>query len=171
MNKALSTVLKSWLVCTALAASALALALPTPTPKDIETAVSQGQLTQAESMLREVIAAKPQSAKAHYELGQVLMRANRPSDAHAELQRAQAIDPSLKFASSDQQFKDLLERTQAPRSAPPTATVQAEPAAPAPSGNGFSMTIVWIGLAAMAAIAYLMRMNLSLIHISEPTRH
>ena len=51
MAQSLSKLLKTWLVCTALAASALAMALPTP--KDIEAAVSQGQLTQAETLLRQ----------------------------------------------------------------------------------------------------------------------
>jgi hypothetical protein len=157
MIKPLSTVLKSLLLCAALAASALALALPTP--KDIETAVSQGHITQAESMLREVIAAKPQSAKAHYELAQVLLRENRTSEAHTELKQAQAIDPSLKFASSDKHFQDLLERTQAPTPAPHPASVQALPPATAPSGNGFSLTYVWIGIAALGVIALLIRMN------------
>lgn len=155
MIKPLSTLLKSLLVCTALAASALALALPAP--KDIETAVSQGHLTQAESMLREVIAAKPQSAKAHYELGQVLLRENRAPEAQAELKQAQSIDPSLKFASSDKQFNELLERTQA--KAQPAHAVSVQTAPQAPAGNGFSLTYVWIGIAALAVIALLIRMN------------
>lgn len=120
MRHALSTLLKSWLACTALVFAGLALALPTP--KDIELAVSQGQLTQAESMLREVIAAKPQSAKAQYELGQVLLRQNRLPEAKAALQQARSLDPSLKFASSDKQFQDLMDRTQA----------KAKPARPKP---------------------------------------
>lgn len=157
MIKPLSTVLKSLLLCAALATSALALALPAP--KDIETAVSQGQLTQAEAMLREVIAAKPQSAKAHYELGQVLLRENRASEAHAELKQAQSIDPSLKFASDEKQFQDLLARTQVHAPVPQPTKVQAAPTAPAQSGNGFSLTWVWIGVAALGVVALLIRMN------------
>ena len=38
------------------------LALALPSPKDIESAVNAGNLSQAESMLREVIQEKPQSA-------------------------------------------------------------------------------------------------------------
>ena len=158
MTPTLSHVLKSLLVTATLAASALALALPAP--KDIESAVAQGHLTQAESMLREVIDAKPQSAKAHYELGQVLLRENRLAEAHAELNRAQAIDPSLKFASSDQQFKTLLERSQAPAAATHgTVVAPAPPLATVSSGNGFSLTYVWIGIAALGVVALLIRMN------------
>ena len=158
MTPTLSHVLKSLLVTASVLASALALALPAP--KDIENAVAQGHLTQAESMLREVIDAKPQSAKAHYELAQVLLRENRTAQAHTELKQAQAIDPSLKFAGSDKQFEALLERTQA--SATPshgTAVVQAAPPAPVSSGNGFSLTYVWIGIAALGVVALLIRIN------------
>lgn len=157
MAQSLSKLLKTWLVCTALAASALAMALPTP--KDIEAAVSQGQLTQAETLLREVIAAKPQSAKAHYQLAQVLLGQNRLADARAELSQARSIDPSLKFASSDKHFQDLMERTQAKAAAPQSASVQASPPAAEPSERGFSMTAVWIGMAGIALLALLMRMN------------
>ena len=157
MTPTLSQVLKSLLATAAIAVSALALALPAP--KDIESAVAQGHLTQAESMLREVIDAKPQSAKAHYELGQVLLRENRLAEAHTELNRAQAIDPSLKFASSDQQFKTLLERSQAPAAPAHNAAVAAATPAPVPSGNGFSLTYVWIGIAALGVVALLIRMN------------
>ena len=157
MTPTLSHVLKSMLVSASLVASTLALALPAP--KDIEAAVSQGHLTQAESMLREVIAAKPQSAKAHYELGQVLLRENRPAEARAELNQAQSIDPSLKFASSDQHFKTLLERTQNPSLPAHTPAVQATPQPGAPAGNGFSLSYVWAGMAALGVIALLIRMN------------
>ena len=50
------------------------VALALPSPKDIEAAVNAGHNAQAEAMLREVIQEKSQSAKAHYELGQVLAR-------------------------------------------------------------------------------------------------
>ncbi|NBU17998.1 MAG: tetratricopeptide repeat protein [Betaproteobacteria bacterium] len=53
------------------------MALALPSPKDIETEIQAGNFAKAESMLREVIAEKPQSAKAHYELGQVLARQER----------------------------------------------------------------------------------------------
>jgi len=76
------------------------LALALPSPKDIESAVNAGNLSQAESMLRDVIQEKPQSAKAHYELGQVLARQARFADAQQAMSKAKAIDPSLKFATS-----------------------------------------------------------------------
>ena len=65
----LSSVLKTFVVAIFVWGASFALALPTP--KDIEAAVAAGQYAQAETMLRDVLQDKPQSAKAHYELGQV----------------------------------------------------------------------------------------------------
>ncbi|MBL8472209.1 MAG: tetratricopeptide repeat protein [Rhodocyclaceae bacterium] len=87
-------------------ASTLAFALPTP--QDIRTAVEAGNYAQAETQLREVLREKPASAKAHYELGQVLARSGRRIEARAELLEAQRLDPSLKFASNPQHFRELL---------------------------------------------------------------
>ena len=88
--------------------SSLALALPAP--KDIESAVNSGQLTRAEEMLKEVIREKPNSAKAHYELGQVLARAGRNFEAREALQKAQSLDPTLKFARDPAHFNEILNR-------------------------------------------------------------
>ena len=59
------------LFISAVLTGAATLALALPTPKDIDASVTSGNFHQAEVMLKEVIEAKPQSAKAHYELGQV----------------------------------------------------------------------------------------------------
>lgn len=153
-----SKAMKSMVLCTALATSALAWALPSP--KDIETAVSQGHLQQAESMLREVIEAKPQSAKAHYELGQVLLREHRAKEAHTELLSAKAMDPSLKFATNPQQFEAILAQAgalPAQSSTAGQASTSISPKAGATSDSGFSLSYVWIGVAALIAIAVLLR--------------
>ncbi len=161
MIQAIPNALKSLLLVAALATASLAFALPTP--KDIETAVNQGHVAQAESMLREVIAAKPQSPKAHYELGQVLLREHRNAEAHAELLQARTIDPSLKFASSAQQFNELLDRSAAAAHPPTSATapqVTAKPPGMAgQTGLGFDLSYVWIGIAALGVIGLLIRMN------------
>jgi len=86
----------------ALTLSVMAWALPAP--KDIEAAVNAGQFSKAESLLREVILAKPQSAKAHYELGEVLARESHYQEALQELDQSKALDPTLKFASDPQKF-------------------------------------------------------------------
>ena len=140
--------------------SALALALPSP--KDIETAVNAGQLTQAEAMLREVIRDKPASAKAHYELGQVLTRGGRNIEAGDALRDAQRLDPTLKFARDPQHFRDLLNKTSgaALSSAPTRVTeqpVQAPVHSQAPASPAFPWTMVLFGGAAAVAVWFFMR--------------
>jgi hypothetical protein len=144
-------------------------ALALPSPKDIEAAVGAGQLPQAETMLREVLQAKPQSAKAHYELGQVLARQGKYFEAQQALDQAKTIDPKLKFATSPEAFAKTYDTVLAqvrgapsPASAkadvaPPAAPVaQAAPASPAPSG-GFNLMYVWIAAAGLVVLGLVLR--------------
>jgi hypothetical protein len=144
-------------------------ALALPSPKDIEAAVGAGQLPQAETMLREVLQAKPQSAKAHYELGQVLARQGKYFEAQQALDQAKTIDPTLKFATSPEAFAKTYDTVLAqvrgapsPASAkadvaPPAAPVaQAAPASPAPSG-GFNLMYVWIAAAGLVVLGLVLR--------------
>jgi hypothetical protein len=150
------------LLLTLAAAAALAL----PSPKDIDAAVSAGHLSQAESMLREVIQEKPNSAKAQYELGQVLARQAHYSDSLAALSQAKAIDPSLKFAASPEKFNEVFNKvgqqaksvtgSQAASalSQPQRAQASPAPAAPEPS---FPMSYVWMGIAGLVVLALVLR--------------
>ncbi len=154
--------LKPVLMGLLLTVSALAMALPTP--KDIEAAVREGHMAQAESMLREVIQEKPQSAKAHYELGQVLAREARYPEALTELKQAKTIDPTLKFAGSDAQFNSVFDKVSAAatpavtHSAPAHTSVQAAPAPQAPATSGSSsMSYIWIAIALVVVVAWLAR--------------
>ena len=152
--------------------SSLASALPAP--KDIEAAVAAGQLSRAEEMLKEVIREKPSSAKAHYELGQVLARAGRNFEAREALEKAQSLDPTLKFARDPQHFNDLLKRIpggtasltggsgavlSSPRSdVAPRAAPMREPVAPSiPWGymlvGGGALAAVWMIMRRRAAPA------------------
>lgn len=157
-----------FLVLSALTLAA-AVAFALPAPKDIEQAVQAGNYTQAETLLREVLREKPDSAKAHYELGQVLARQSRPSEAHAALVRAKEIDPALKFTNQPEKFKDLLERTsgsagtvssgvQAKPMAQMPASSASSAAAPASAGTGGSipLTYIWIALIGVGIIGVLM---------------
>ena len=144
------------------------VALALPSPKDIEAAVNAGHNAQAEAMLREVIQEKPQSAKAHYELGQVLAREARYGEAQTELKKAKDLDPSLKFAASPEKFNDTLDKvsrlvsgnaTQVAPSATSVTTAPPAPhvaAAPAESG-GFSLTYVWLGIGALVVLGLMLR--------------
>lgn len=138
-------------------ASTLALALPAP--KEIEAAVQAGQLQKAETLLHEVIREKPGSAKAHYELGQVLAREGRNGEARQELLNAQRLDPALKFASDPQKFHDLLARIPSATAAPvaqhaqPMVPVAALPTA----GGGFPWGYLALAGVFIAGVAFFMR--------------
>ncbi len=135
------------LVLTASVAFAL------PSPKDISAAVNSGHLTQAESMLHEVIQEKPASARAHYELGQVLAREGRQIEASQELLEAQRLDPSLKFASNPQAFHSLVAKTSSTLTQmAPVQVPAAQAATPSPDfpwiyivlGGGALLIVVWL---------------------------
>lgn len=153
-----------------LCLSSWALALPSP--KDIEASVQAGQLDRAESQLREVLREKPSSARAHYELSQVLAREGRYVEAEQALRQAQQLDPSLKFASSPQRFTDLLNKLEARnRSAPasagaltstaPAVSAASEAATPRQSPAQPTPGLPWgwllLGGAALAGFALWMR--------------
>jgi len=151
------------LFISAVLTGAATLALALPTPKDIDAAVTSGNLHQAEVMLKEVIEAKPQSAKAHYELGQVLAREARYSEAQIALNKAKEIDPSLKFAKDAPKFNEtqefvtrkLNEVTTSKQTNATTATAAA--ATPAPAESHFPLSYVWIGIGGLALLALLLR--------------
>ena len=163
----LSRLLKSVVAGALVLSATLALALPTP--KDIEAAVAAGQYTQAESMLREVLQDKPQSAKAHYELGQVLAHAHRYKEAQTELQKAKDIDPSLKFATSPDKFNTVLAKVSDLAAAPTSSVVMEPSVAPgthaaakvapesAASGSSSSLTYVWLAIAGLVVLGLWLR--------------
>ena len=151
----------SALLLTLLCTWALAL----PSPKDITAAVEAGDLPHAESMLQEVLQAKPDSAKAHYELGEVLARAKRYDEALAQLNKARAIDPTLKFASSTEKFQQTLDKVSAAAAqskavqqtqTQSAAIAQAAPAA-APAEVSFPTGYVVGGLILLVLLIVLIR--------------
>ena len=142
------------------------LAHALPSPKDIDAAVSAGKLEQAESMLREVISEKPQSAKAQYELGQVLARQARYTDAQIALNKAKELDPSLKFTNSPQKFSETLE-TVARKVNDSKGSQQMNSSAPVAHSNSaatvsgsdkhFPLSYIWIGIGGLVILALVLR--------------
>ena len=168
MNHSFHTRMQRMLLALTLALAA-GWALALPSPKEIEAAVGAGQLPQAETMLREVLQAKPQSAKAHYELGQVLARQGKYFEAQQALDQAKTIDPTLKFATSPEAFAKTYNTVLAQvRGAPSAASAKAAvatpaapvaspaPASPAPSG-GFNLMYVWMGAAGLVVLGLILR--------------
>ena len=159
------SIAKLLLVCSLAMFSALAFALPSP--KDIDAAVNAGRLSQAESMLREVIQEKPQSAKAHYELGQVLARQEHYDDAQIALKKAKELDPALKFAASPEKFNETFDKVSRMVQGPDTASLAsgmsqaAKPAAaaalPSSSEPAFPVSYILIGVAGLVIVALVLR--------------
>ena len=184
-NRSLKRFSQALLVGALALLSAMAFALPTP--KDIEQAVQNGNYQQAETLVREVLREKPESAKAHYELGEILARQARLPEAHKELVRAQEIDPALKFTNKPEKFRDLFERTGAPgagvtvssglHSAPisnspagqSSNNVQQRPAAAEGIGSSIPMSYVWIGLIGVGILAFLLVRNARNSSQPQPT--
>jgi hypothetical protein len=83
-----------------------------PTVQDVDAEVQKGHYAQAESMMQEVVAAKPQSARAHYVYAQILAHNGRFSVAAAEEARARHLDPAMKFSKAEdvRAFEQRLEK-------------------------------------------------------------
>jgi tetratricopeptide (TPR) repeat protein len=78
-----------------------------PSPKEVSDAVHAGNFVLAEQLLQQTLQDKPNSAMAHYELGQVLAKEKRHQDALTELTKAQQLDPALHFAKKPQLFQEI----------------------------------------------------------------
>lgn len=142
--------------------SSLAWALPSV--QDVEAAAKAGRFTEAETMMAEVVTAKPGSAKAHYTYAELLAHNGNFAKASGEAARAREIDPKITFADPDKfrSFEDLLGRARnpAPRAAVGSSSVAERPsgstaapvqrAVPAPASTGIPG---WIWLAGLAVLA------------------
>jgi hypothetical protein len=150
-----SHAMKKFILGLALAA-ATAWAWALPSLADVEAQVQQGNYAQAESMMREVVAAKPNSARAHYVYGEILAHDGKFAAAAGEARLARQLDPDIKFTSPEKfaAFEASLQRQQAQATRPrvtPSVTESHAPNAPAamaPAAAQASSGIpswVWIG--------------------------
>jgi hypothetical protein len=143
------------------AASAFAWALPSLS--EVEAQVQQGHYAQAESMMREVVAAKPSSARAHYVYAEILAHDGKFASAADEARLARQLDPDIKFTSAEKfsAFEALLQRQQGEaarsRVAPSTTQSYAPKAPPAVAPAVASAGIPsWFWLGGLAVIAFLL---------------
>lgn len=145
--------------CAAVLWSAAAFALPSA--NDVQAAVKSGDYPRAETMMQEVVAAKPQSAKAHYLYAEILAHDAKFTEAAAQARRARELDPALSFTTDPEKFKSferLLEREQAGPAVTPQATVPAThvntaPAIPQQAASSGIPGWVWVG--GFAILAFL----------------
>ncbi len=149
---------RGFLAAALLSCAWLAFALPAP--RDIEQAVAAGNFAQAENMLREVLQEKPQSAKAHYELGQVLAKEARYAEALRSLERAKDIDPALKFAASPEKFHEVFNKVTALKAgqnaAPAASTAAVTPTPSAPPAVAMASSTLVVGVGILAVVAFLL---------------
>jgi hypothetical protein len=107
--------MKRLLILLALLLSATLATAALPTQQEVEAAIRASRYSEAEAMMREVVAAKPESAKARYVLAEILAH-NRQFDAAAvQLHEARRIDPSTKYAEAARvdAFEKQLEQQRA----------------------------------------------------------
>lgn len=122
------------LVATLVVGVSMAMALPSawalPSVQDVQASVERGDWLQAERQLKEVVEAKPQSARAHYLYAEVLVHNQRYAQAARHMEQARALDGSLTF-TDPQKFFALERALQAELGKTSRTTGPATAAAPA----------------------------------------
>lgn len=179
--------MKRILVAVCLAVAALA-AFAVPTVEQVQAEVAKGNYAQAEVLMRDVVTARPNSARAHYVYAEILAHDRRFDMAAEQVARARQIDPALKFTQPDKfnAFAQLIEREQAAAKqravpanragttrAPDTSSVAPSPgtamrseAAPAGGLPGW----VWAGgLAVIALLAWRAFTSRRTAGLAQPT--
>ncbi len=86
-------------VAFAAAIATPAFAADDPTVNQIYEAAKSGHLDQAQTMITQVLADHPDSARAHYVQAELYARRGKTSLARSELAVAERINPSLSFAT------------------------------------------------------------------------
>jgi hypothetical protein len=111
--------MKRWMALLMMAAVSLA-AWALPTVDQVQAEVAKGNYAAAEVMMRDVIAERPNSARAQYVLAQVLAHNGRLDDARSAAQRARQLDPAISFTSRQgfEDFERALAQGQRPAAAP-----------------------------------------------------
>ena len=140
-----------------LTVSAFAL----PTIDAVQAEIGRGNYAHAEEMMREVVAAKPDSARARYVYAEILAHDKRFALAAEEAAQAKRIDPSLSFTQPEKfnAFAQLLGREQAAGNRVATvnrgdAPVMREQQALAPPAGGVPGWLWGLGAGALALIAW-----------------
>src|SRR3954468_20129506 len=96
----------AFLILSLVTSSAFAL----PTLEDVEHAVHRGDYSSAESMTREVVTARPNNAKAHYVLAEILAHEGKLPEERTQAASARQLDPEIHFTTPERfrQFEAQL---------------------------------------------------------------
>ena len=154
--------MKRWLITLSFAFLASAAhALPTVT--EVQAEIQKGNYAQAQTMMREVVVAKPGNAKAHYIYAEILAHNARFADSAEQARLARELDPTIKFTSPEKfrAFEQLLEREQQRAkpsvTAPVDSSSRARPAttaAPAPLPERSQGVPSWVWIAGLAGLGF-----------------
>ena len=125
-----------------------------PTLHEVYQAVEAGRLTQAETMMEQVLRDHPNSAKAHFIEAEIQAKEGNAARARSELATAERLAPGLPFAKPEaiSGLQRLLERSPVPHTAAMPVQAWQTPAA-----GSFPWSLLLIGLALLAAIVYFVR--------------
>ena len=154
------TTVRQLIAATALSVFALS-ASALPSLDAVKSEVQKGNYAQAQTLMEEVVAAKPSSARAHYIYAEILAHNKRFDEAARQATTAGTLDPAIGFTdpAKFKAFEALLEReqreAQAAMPAAFAAPAMAAPAAPAPEPSPHIPGWVWVaGLLALAGLAW-----------------
>lgn len=133
-----------------------------PTVDEVQAATQRGDYVGAESLMREVVAAKPGSAKGHYLLAEILAHQRKFGEARDHATQARAIDPAIKFTDPTKfsAFERLLDRERQLSTAPSQGSMRAAPmqaqaprAEAAPASGGVPVWVLIGGAVLFIAVA------------------
>ena len=114
------------LLIAAIAAIMLpSIAFADVTFQDVTDKMKAGDVRTAEMLTKQIIKDKPDSAKAHYYMGQILIAESDYKGARSELKKAAELDKSLSFAASPDKFRENMDKVQmnlGKAEAPPIST-------------------------------------------------
>ena len=133
-----------------------AFAAASPTVDQVEAAIARGDMREAQSLLDQVVAAHPGSARAHYLDAQVLERNRQYAQALDQIHAARNIDPAIGFTDR-RKFETVQRRIESEAGRAGAAASERQPSTSSFSGGVTpSQSTAPVAAAALAA---------------EPTRH
>lgn len=120
-----------------------AVAIAAPSINQVKAAMDAGDHVRVETMLREVIVERPDSAKAHYFLAQALAKQGKDKAALEELLTSERLDPSLKFANK-RKFYELKDELTYVSPAPVSKPVQTNRPSNVSTSDGDGSGALWV---------------------------
>ncbi len=141
----------------ALLALCSAMAFALPSTDEVQAAVRAGNYAQAESMMHEVVAAKPQSAKAHYVYAEILAREGKFAEAAVQARAARAADPAIGFVDPAKfsRFEQELQQAQGQGGGGLAPQVDDRTAAPSHAPAASTGIPGWVWAGGFAVVAFL----------------